>query len=68
MFPGLFRQEGQGRGVVAGKILEVRVAEKKLGKGPGALPGCTLPAASRISVARALSSRHAITSSISRAV
>ena len=34
----------------------------------GGLPGCTLPAASRIRVARALSSRHAITSSISRAV
>ena len=37
MFPGLFSQEGQGRGIVAGEILEVRVAEQKLGKSPGGL-------------------------------
>src|SRR3984893_3080176 len=33
-------------------------------KARGVLPGCMLPAAVRIRVARALSSRHAITSSV----
>ena len=37
VFPGLFRQEGQGRDIAAGKILEVGVAEQKFGKGAGGL-------------------------------
>ena len=37
VFPGLFRQEGQGRGIVAGEVLEVGVAEQKFGKGAGSL-------------------------------
>src|SRR3979409_2017090 len=37
-------------------------------KARGALPGCMLLVASRIRVARALSSRHAITSTVCRAV
>ena len=37
MLPGLFRQEGQRRGIVIGEVLEIGVAEQKLGKGPGSL-------------------------------
>jgi len=64
MFPGLFCQEGQGSGIVVGEVLDIGVVEQKLGKGRGALPDFMLPAASRTRVARALSSRHAITSSV----
>ena len=39
VLPGLFRQEGEGRGIVAGKILAIGVAEQKLGKSPGGLAG-----------------------------
>src|SRR5712672_1595116 len=34
MFPVLFRQEGQGSGIVVGKVLDIAVVEQKLGKGP----------------------------------
>src|SRR5215211_3526830 len=37
VFPGLFRQEGQGSGIVVGKVLDIAVVEQKLGKGPGRL-------------------------------
>ena len=37
MFPGLFCQEGQARGIVVGEILDIGVAEQKLGKSPGDL-------------------------------
>jgi hypothetical protein len=52
---GLFGSSGR-----RGEVLDIGVIEQKLGKGPGGvLPDCMLPAASRIRVARALSSRHA---------
>ena len=37
MLPGLFRQEGQGGGIVVGEVLDIGVAEQKFGKGPGRL-------------------------------
>ncbi len=37
MLPGLFRQQGQGRGIVVGEILDIGVAEQKFGKSPGDL-------------------------------
>ena len=65
MFPGLFRQKGKGNGIVVGEVLDIVWSNRSSAKARGVLPGCKLAAASRIRVARALLSRHAITSSIS---
>jgi hypothetical protein len=64
MFPGLFRQEGQGRCIVVGEVLDMVWSNSSSAKARGVLPGCMLPAASWIRVARALSSRPAITASV----
>ena len=37
VFPGLLRQEGKRGGIVIGEVLNIGVAEQRLGKGPGAL-------------------------------
>ena len=37
MLPGLLRQEGERGGIVVGEVLDIGVAEQKLGKGPGGL-------------------------------
>ena len=39
MLPGLLREEGKRGGIVVGEVLEIGVAEQKLGEGPGLLPG-----------------------------
>src|SRR6516162_7139185 len=37
MLPGLLRQDSKRGGIVIGEVLDIGVAEQKLGKGPGSL-------------------------------